>query len=473
MKKFRKMIGMIMSVLMLWTAAVSVAAEQFTIRIINTRVGETYRIYRMMDVSVNSERDSYSYTIADGWDAFFSTGGAGNAYITMENGYITGLDSSKMEEFGKKAAAYVKTASPAEAAPSVTGPQSEVIVFDLSSPGYYLITSTAGSLVSIETTPQSNTVTVTEKTKASTISCEQLGKNPDKTTAMIDAQVQYRNTITIQKGAVNEVMHVETTDGMTFDRIDSITVNGMPLTENTDYQLIYGSDGDSCDLHVRFTKDWLDGITASTEVEVTYSVHLNDLAATKPDTETMRTWLSEGEVSVTGVISNTLSTLFFDLIKVESVSEQVLEGACFELYTAAVGGERIDLVKESAGVYHIATAQEKSAEGFTSAVIEAGRARIKGFCGYATAYLEEIKAPDGYNKVASRIEVTFLKNNKETTMTDNTWKDSMGGIGVLNSKGAVLPATGGEGNTFFYLFGGALCIIGGIAMLRLSTIENE
>ena len=60
MKKFRKMIGMIMSVLMLWTAAVSVAAEQFTIRIINTRGGETYRIYRMMDVSVNSERDSYS-----------------------------------------------------------------------------------------------------------------------------------------------------------------------------------------------------------------------------------------------------------------------------------------------------------------------------------------------------------------------------------------------------------------------------
>lgn len=37
MKKIRKVIGMILSMLMLWTTTVSLAAEQYTIRVLNAR----------------------------------------------------------------------------------------------------------------------------------------------------------------------------------------------------------------------------------------------------------------------------------------------------------------------------------------------------------------------------------------------------------------------------------------------------
>ena len=58
-------------------------------------------------------------------------------------------------------------------------------------------------------------------------------------------------------------------------------------------------------------------------------------------------------------------------------------------------------------------------------------------------------------------------------MEGTTWTEDDGGIGVVNHKGALLPDTGGSGNTFFYIFGGALCMIGGILVLRLSTMEKE
>ena len=471
MKKIRKVIGMILSMLMLWTTTVSLAAEQYTIRVLNARQNETYRIYRMMDAVANAAMDSYSYTIASGWDAFFAEWGAGKDYITMENGYVVSVDEARIEQFGKAAAEYVRTASPSEAASSLTAPSNQTIVFELSSPGYYLITSTAGTLTAIQTTPQSKTVTVTEKTLNSVISCEQLGTAG--TTVMIGTPVQYQDRLTLQKGALNEILHLDLSDGMSLSQIDSITVNGTPLTVDTDYVIVNDPSDDTCDLHIRFTQDWLDQISEPTVVMVKFTVYLNGDAAAMPEVETMKTWLSDGAATVTKPVNKTLSTLFFDLIKIEYESEEELAGAQFELFTTAADGEKIALVKDGEGLYHVADPKEKSAENFTSAIIEAGKARITGFSSWSTVYLEEIKAPTGYNKVGSRIEVSFQNENRENFMEGTTWTEDDGGIGVVNHKGALLPDTGGSGNTFFYIFGGALCMIGGILVLRLSTMEKE
>ena len=476
MKNLRKMIGMIVSVLMVWATAISVAAATYTIRVDNARPGETYSIYKMMDVSFNAELDSYSYTVADGWESFFTSGGAGSTYTTITNGYVTGLDSSRMEEFGKAASAYVSSASPAlsKAASSIIAPESRTFTFQLTSPGYYLITSTGGSLVSISTTPQASEVVVTEKTLMASISLDRTDVEAGKEFAMIGHSMQYLNTITIQKGAVNAVLHLDLSDGMTFEQVDSLMVNNTALTEGTDYTVYENPSADTCDVHIEFSKTWLDSLTSAKIVKASYSLHLNGDASLSPDSETLRTWLSDGTVTSTQVKSASVSTLFFDLVKVESLSGKVLDGAQFELYTAGdQSGVRIDLVKESEGVYHVASPQEKAASGFTSAVIDAGKARIKGFNAWQTVHLQEIKAPDGYNKLPNRYRVNFEEYNIENSMSGNTWTESDGGIGVLNSKGAVLPATGGGGNTFFYMFGGALCMIGGITMLRLSSAGKE
>ena len=99
-------------------------------------------------------------------------------------------------------------------------------------------------------------------------------------------------------------------------------------------------------------------------------------------------------------------TLAFDLQKVDTDGKTILAGAEFSLWTAATGGNQINLVDITAAgattkTYRVATAAESSAAGFESAVIEAGTARIEGL-NDTTYYLQEDNAPTGYNKLDSR-----------------------------------------------------------------------
>ena len=153
----------------------------------------------------------------------------------------------------------------------------------------------------------------------------------------------------------------------------------------------------------------------------------------------------------------------FDIIKTDS-SMKVLNGAKFELYDAQTAGNKIDLVKVSDGVYRVATATEKGAEGFTSAVIEAGKATVKGLDANTTYWLEETEAPAGYNKLAGREKVEIVETNLTTTMTGDTWANDNGGVQITNKAGALLPSTGGMGTTIFYVLGSILAV-GAIVLL--------
>lgn len=161
----------------------------------------------------------------------------------------------------------------------------------------------------------------------------------------------------------------------------------------------------------------------------------------------------------------------FDIIKTDS-SMKVLNGAKFELHDAQTAGNKIDLVKVSDGVYRVATATEKGAEGFTSAVIEAGKATVKGLDAGTTYWLEETEAPAGYNKLAGRVEVKIENTNLTTTMTGDTWAQGNGGVQITNNSGALLPSTGGMGTTIFYVLGSVL-VLGAVVLLvtkkRMST----
>lgn len=145
-----------------------------------------------------------------------------------------------------------------------------------------------------------------------------------------------------------------------------------------------------------------------------------------------------------------------------------LTGATFELYDAATGGNLIPLVKvtetdsatnTSSTYYRVATTEERSATGFTSAVVEAGEAVIKGL-GNGTYYLEETAAPAGYNKLTARETVEIEDANKS--------------VSIENKAGALLPSTGGMGTTVFYVLGGIL-VLAAIVLLvtkrRMSTAE--
>ncbi|MFX3841409.1 SpaA isopeptide-forming pilin-related protein, partial [Streptococcus suis] len=70
---------------------------------------------------------------------------------------------------------------------------------------------------------------------------------------------------------------------------------------------------------------------------------------------------------------------------------ETLTGAEFKLYDAANNVTEIKVVKESDGVFRVAQADEQGV------VIVAGEVVIKGLNHSTTYYLEEMKAPYGYN----------------------------------------------------------------------------
>ena len=72
-------------------------------------------------------------------------------------------------------------------------------------------------------------------------------------------------------------------------------------------------------------------------------------------------------------------------------------------------------------------------------------------------WLEETKAPAGYNKLEDRVKVVM---DEETNMSASLDGSSYteGGIQVINQTGARLPDTGGIGTTLFYVLGGILVL---------------
>ena len=104
-------------------------------------------------------------------------------------------------------------------------------------------------------------------------------------------------------------------------------------------------------------------------------------------------------------------------------------------------------------MYRLATDGETGVEYITTVN---GQLEIKGFDADTNYYLEETKAPDGYNKLAERVEIAVKDANLEASVSNGTWQT--GGIHVVNKAGSLLPTTGGMGTTIFYVAGGAIVI---------------
>ena len=119
---------------------------------------------------------------------------------------------------------------------------------------------------------------------------------------------------------------------------------------------------------------------------------------------------------------------------------------------------------------------EYSAEGFTSAVIKAknGKATVIGMDADTIYWLKEIKAPEGYNILNSRVKVEIKNDNLTTTMDadETTWTNEKGGVNIVNNTGTELPSTGGIGTTIFYI-AGSLLVAGAIVFFVVRRRMNS
>lgn len=423
-----------------------------TITVYNTVENEIYTVYQMFDfVPVAGTDDKQGrYTVLDAWEEFLAVDA--NAYLAEDEG--TGTIIWRGEETAERKGELAKLAVAYAKAKGITGKEEkatgDTVVFTGLELGYYAVDTTLGALCALSNTK--NTADVKEKNSGGSLdkTVKEGETWGDESDASIGDTVEYKVEITTGKGTVNYVMHDTMSAGLTFDETSVVVKLG-------DKTLEAGSDKDyvlntECDDGCTFEIDFTDAFEADLEGEeiivVTYSATLNEDAVIYDESNPNEAKLTYGNAQETKKDTVETYTYQFQLVKTDA-SDVLLPGATFKLYASKEGTDEIAVVKVSDGVYRVAV------EGETGVAIEAGYVTIQGLDS-GVYYLEEITAPEGYNKVADRQSVTINKANNNATLENDTYKE--GGVQVINRTGSLLPETGGIGTTIFYVVGGLMMV---------------
>lgn len=444
-----------------------------TITIENAQAGETYEIYKMLDLVVNADKDSFSYTVNIAWENFFGKG-VGADYVKIDQkGYVSWSDkatSDDMIAFGKAAVQYVEGDGLTPVATKAPGSDGD-ITFDNLDPGYYLITSTNGTKVIVDTTPTDPNPSIKEKNENPTIdkmveedSTSQYGKVND---AEIGQTVNFKIVVSAKSGAKNYVVHDKMYDGLTFDGEKSVTVTANKGNISTsDYKVVGEGLNDSCDFHVVFKQDYLDTITDDTAITIAYSATLNEdavIAGVGNPNDTKLTW---GDNNETAQVRTITYTWEMGVLKYGNGDEdKVLAGAEFVLLSPDKTKVATFASGKITGWVDVPSADADGKIGWSGEMIQTtgsnGKINIEGLDSADTYRLREVKAPDGYNLLTDDTDVAVAASSDETTKTMTQTKLT---AMVNNLAGAELPSAGGIGTTIFYVLGSIL-LIGAVVLL--------
>lgn len=505
MKLIKKIAAIMFAFMMVVSMSCNVKADDITtpatgdgtIKINNAIPGQTYKLYRLLDLesySVNEdgqkENGNYSYKPTSKWKTFLEENGIRDVYFTFENGYASWKKGANVEAFAKLAIEHANKEKPVieadyqQPAPTATGGQTtSTVTFDNLPLGYYLVDSSVGSLCVLNTTNPN--LTIAEKNGVPSVekgvSNIQNGTYESTNNASIGDTVYFQTTITAQPGAQNYVLHDKMTKGLTLKN-DSIVVKKGESPVATSYYTLKTSDfNDDCTFEIVFGQIFCDDLQKDEKITVTYSATLNENAVIGNDanTNTNKTLLSYGDSQKTTEVTTNTKTFKMDVFKyTENRTDKTKkDGLADAVFTLKKGGETntINFVKETSGenngdIYRVA----KRGETGTVATItspKSGKFTIQGL-GAGTYYLTETKQPAGYNKLSTPVTVVIDKDGKVKVKNGDDY-DEVNRVDVENKTGTVLPSTGGAGTTMIYLIGGALVLGSGVVLATKRRVKNK
>lgn len=420
-----------------------------TITIENASQGKDYTLYKLFDATVG-ENGEVAYTVPSGKtlgeNDYFSVNSQGNV-SAKEN-----IDVSS-EAFKTWAASFGSQVATATA-------ENNKIVFTGLTYGYYYVQSSLGGTITVDSTTPNATLKDKNETKpiipddmdgggkTIIVNGQTVTESSVKIGETVTYQIKFEATNHVTEGTGDNVTSklitqytvVDTPTNVVIDE-DSVAVTVAGTTINNPNKS-FDADG-----VMTLTLPWADNDTSiyasPSEVVITYNATVtkdaqdgkaNNKASIKYTTEDGENPIDPDEPEYPTLIT----THSFTLNKTDE-NGKALTGATFRLYDAQTGGNEIKVVKVSDGVYRVAE------DGEAGVDIEAGTAVVKGLKADTTYYLEETKAPNGYN---------ILTERKAVTVT----KDDAAKVTVENHSGAELPSTGSYGTTIFYVVGSVLIL---------------
>ena len=473
-KTFKKLFAALLAAALVLAMAVPAFAVTNTgtngsITINNTVKDETYTIYKLFDLdSYDTAHNAYFYTVVEDWKDFFTTG-AGSKYIDLTNGHPTwkaGVDSTDDSDtvaaLAKAALDWAKVKGITGTKETATGDTVNFSGLDL---GYYLVDSSLGALCGLNTTKPD--AIIKEKNGQPTI--DKKVKNGDTWDTTNDAKigdtVEFKVEVKVEAGAKNYVVTDTMDAGLSFSS-GSIQVDGVALNDTIATLTLKQKEGDPT-----FTLTFADSYVADKigeTIVVTYAATLNANAVVAGNKNSATLHYSNQH---TVNKETTTYTHEFDLLKVDGADHKLLDGAEFKLYDAKDSVTPIKVVPVAGG-YRVANGNEAGAT--ETIAVTGGKVHISGL-DKTTYWLEETKAPDGYNKLTERKPVNLTSGSNNTTLeaAATTWSEADHGVAVENNAGTVLPSTGGMGTTLFYVVGGGLMVAAVVLLVTKKRMEHK
>ncbi len=500
----KKLFSILLVVLMIAVLAVPAFADttatgSITINGISTDSSSVYEIYELLDLeSYNVASGAYSYKVNAAWTGFFETDFALSHVSIDEAGYVTwkgAEDDDTKAAFAKEALAYAEDNGIAPVKSSANDGEFVITTgedgkssgkFEGLELGWYLIDSNVGALCGLTTTNPD--ASINAKNGAPTIDKQVLEDSTnqygDANTADIGQDVIFRVTINVHAGAQGYILHDVMSAGLTFKEIvsvDHVIPGGTSetATKGTDYT-VFTAVGitettddditdDDCTVEVRFSDDFCNHLETNDKIIVTYKAMLNRNAIIANDGNPNTAKLEYGENHFTTTDSTKTYTFGFDVVKTDSANN-LIKGAEFKIYDAATGGNEVKVVLMDDGVTYRRAREDE--QGVTIVVTD-GQVRVQGFDN-GTYYLEETKAPDGYNKLTARQKFIISDANLDATFNGEIYSTGSG-VHVVNKTGSMLPETGGLGTTLFIVIGGFVVLGAGVLLFakkRMSQIAE-
>lgn len=510
MKRMKKLLSLTLAMMMVLVMGLPVlAAGEGTITIDNAIAGKEYKIYKIFELeSYNAGDKAFAYKVTDeNWAEFVKNEGA--AYVTAdEQGYISWVGDNTAERAKAFADAAIKFAVANGIAPVATETAaSETVTFTGLDLGYYLVSSDAGALVSLDTT-QPN-VTMKEKNGEPTIDKDvQNGTDADgnpvwdkDNTASIGDVVNYQATISVKANATGYVVNDTMSKGLTFNE-GSVTVVRIPVGDTAEttvapenYTATSTAVENGTNLKVAFKEEFLAGLQPGDTLIVRYNATVNADAETEGTGNSNAVKLEYGNDQETEESTTKTYVYEFDVDKFtirEGADEHTqLAGAKFTLSVKDAEGNLVPITFSKVDNTTVYKA-DKESDVIEITTDESGKFTLSGLAA-GTYYLTETEAPAGYNKLAAPIEVqiietiddqgnrtgvctiknSMLDQDGNSTITDTTGDAEDNTVAVENKTGVELPSTGGIGTTIFYVLGGILVVGAGIMLVVKKRMGSE